>query len=170
MARLGRGHHPQAPPTSPLSQEPPASVSSALSQTGVSRTWAPAPTGFSQSQSGHGGDHKGSSCDLDPRGQLSPRLVTPIPALSSPQELPRCHIQGPPRAPGLPRAHRETAGQCQCRDLDPGTATTSAPNHSWPARLSCRISSGNLTQKSLGARSWGMHTSMIWLMMFKTLS
>lgn len=47
---------------------------------------------------------------------------------------------------------------------------TSAPNQSCPARLSWRISSGNFTQKSRLARSCGMHSSMIWFMMFKTLS
>lgn len=48
--------------------------------------------------------------------------------------------------------------------------TTSAPNHSCPAKLSWRISSGNLTQKSLLARSSGIHSSIIWLIMFSTLS
>ena len=47
---------------------------------------------------------------------------------------------------------------------------TSAPNHSCPAKLSWRISSGNLTEKSLLARSLGIHSSMIWVIMFKTLS
>ena len=48
--------------------------------------------------------------------------------------------------------------------------STSAPNHSCPARLSWRISSGNLTQKSLLALSPGIHSSMIWLITFNTLS
>lgn len=46
----------------------------------------------------------------------------------------------------------EKGAQCQDRESQP-LPTTSAPNHNWPAKLSCRISSGNLTQKSRGARS-----------------
>lgn len=45
---------------------------------------------------------------------------------------------------------------------------TSAPNQSWPARVSWRTSSGNLTRKSRFALWLGITTSIIWLQMLNT--